>query len=100
MSKPVTEGYAWFDHGTKMLLADPDDPISQEHQSLFELFSNTALESAFPCIAAQKVIRDFRVAFSLSPDRVGLNLENRKNTTDGNAPRFVFFFHRLACVRG
>lgn len=61
-----SKGYARFDHKAKTLISN--NPISEEHSSLFEFFSRSAMESAFPCIGAQKVIRDYRVAFCLSPD--------------------------------
>lgn len=63
--KAGLKGYASFDHNAKKLVAD--GLISQEHSSLFQLFSKTAMQSAFPCIGAQKVMRDYRVAFCLSP---------------------------------
>src|SRR5258708_20998033 len=61
-----TTGYARFDHKTRTLIADGQ--ISEEYNWIFGNFSKTALQSAFPCIGAQKVMRDFRVAFCFSPD--------------------------------
>lgn len=59
-------GYARFDHAARTLIAS--NPISEEHSSLFQLFYRTAMQSAFPCIGAQKVMRDYRVAFCVSPE--------------------------------
>lgn len=66
MASQSPVGYARFEHGQRGLIAD--SPISQAHIELFSLFSRTALQSAFPCIGAQKVMRDYRVAFCFSPE--------------------------------
>ncbi|MDO8515920.1 MAG: YqcI/YcgG family protein [bacterium] len=83
MTDPELAGYARFDHATKTLLAD--GVISEEHRLLFQTFSRTAMQSAFPCIGAQKVMRDYRVAFCLSPDQF--------NTVDG-AQRTAQYLYR------
>lgn len=72
MQKIDLKGYASFDHNTKQLVAD--NSISQEHLALFQSFSKTAMQSAFPCIGAQKVMRDYRVAFCLSPGEFNTNI--------------------------
>jgi FPC/CPF motif-containing protein YcgG len=59
-------GYATFDHAARALIAD--NPVSEEHSTLFQLYYRTAMQHTFPCMAAQKAIRDFRVGFCLSPE--------------------------------